>query len=700
LVNTIDQIQLQRKSSDVSLDSHQFEAFVGNLKRKEGRIRWLRLGLIGSTCAILILLSITLGTSILAFSSHINDQNELVSLDGAPVRIARLESFSTLTDLPGQSLQFLAEMRGVYINVGGEMHHYAVVGFKWSNVSYMVVEASRGRDIVIAGGRAYLRESAAPPSRFEAPRASRAKIFHVTTPASEPECGRRLSTTGTPTLPHPHSWAEIVNRYHDETSRSTGDRNWRSLSASPGESASDMYEWFGALISSDVAAAEHAKALASGSLHAEYCSYDTRGLECAAYETSRDPLPPALSESGFNKFLLIGGGETWLLYLDHSDWSRGSAVAPVDRKVRSKMVSGVGLDDGDARSASGAVIRVTESDGAGVVTYQMLHPAVLPERYNLTASGDWLGTAERVLESPDFESLKAECRQSATTRAVLEDVKQASPSSVAFDCEDGSYTWAVNGWRVQASADGVVKAFIFGSISDDGSGQGGNNSTSSLRYRVLSHSDGGDARTNYRLSLAFEHGYIFKSCSASGEGKRSLRASARVRNLGSTLPGTNWCGPGQCGSDSANCKHNYCLDTFEGDWACRRHDACEKWDRDFLGLTVMACSCDKALFEKRGSGNALATSLIAGAYAGHGVRPCISHESQCTAWGWVQAGRRRRWGWSYWGQTGKKPCDNWNYINKYDDPKIQDFGYSPQINGYDIQSTVSWPGCIDNTADR
>merc|ERR1719284_1551699 len=78
---------------------------------------------------------------------------------------------------------------------------------------------------------------------------------------------------------------------------------------------------------------------------------------------------------------------------------------------------------------------------------------------------------------------------------------------------------------------------------------------------------------------------------------------------------------------------------------------------------------------------------------------CIAHEDTCRSWGWVKAGRRRRWGWSYWGVTGEKACDKWHYINRLSSRRrIQNWGYENTPGG-DVQSQESWPGCTENTDD-
>lgn len=338
---------------------------------------------------------------------------------------------------------------------------------------------------------------------------------------------------------------------------------------------------------------------------------------------------------------------------------------------------------------------MTESISDRVFSYHLVHPSVMPKAYSLSSqAGDGLTEAEAVLESADFGSRKADCQQSALEGQFSESEHQTSQKSVSFNCDDGVYVWMVSGWRVEASADGTIHAFIFGNSSAEEVVEDDDNETSSMRYRVVAMADGGNPRQNYLLSSAFASGSIFQGCST----EQSVAAGS-PRRLGVQLPGTNWCGMGQCGCFPQG--DNYCLGEFEGDWACRRHDSCQHYNR-WSGVPVAACSCDADLWANSGSGIGPAKAAIAAAYHPHSPWPCVSHHTTCRSWGWKEHGRRRRWGWSSWGVVGTRPCENWNYggnWNKYNDPYIHNYGYLPQANGFDINSRESWQGCIDNTVD-
>jgi len=449
---------------------------------------------------------------------------------------------------------------------------------------------------------------------------------------------------------------------------------------------------------------EVARAKGAEALRSAFCAYSTRGLDCAAFRSSREPQPPRLSSSGFNKFVMMGSGRTWLLYLDLSDWAPDSAVRPTARIARSKILDGAVAD---MSKPTGATMRISESSGATMTTYLMMHPAMEPGKYNLSgdASGDsGLRLAEVVAESPGYQTMKGECQHGRGPGQG--ESMPTSASSIAFDCDDGTFLWTVAGWRVATSADGTIKAFVFANASAT-EVVGGNkdedddNSATSFHYRVLSFTDGGDERADFGLSRAFQEGSIFTGCVESNDTRRmSGRLLATSRRLlpAAVLPNTNWCGPGTCGADIDGCRMNYCLDAYDGDWACRRHDACTK-NADMLGIPILGCSCNRDLDVDRGSGpNAV---LIHSLFGSYGAIPCISHEKHCRTWGWVESGRRRRGGWSYFGVTGKRKCDDWNWCgDKYSDSNMQNFGYVRQINDYDLNSRSSWPNCQEQNTDH
>jgi len=638
-----------------------------------------KLGALMLLYAVGIIVCTTLSTGLVVarFSrgTHVNAKHDLVDGDGMLVRTSSSESFSSLTDLPAQGPHFLEKMRHLSIHEAGAVVQYTITGFRRANASYLELETTRGRDVIIAAGKAFMRETRT------------GKIIHVTTPAAEPECGRRLSSFG-PRFARSYSWDGIVSRYHAETANQTGSKSWRRLSEGTQDPMRDLYEWFGALISSD-AAQDSAEKLAAAALEAAFCDYDTRGLECAAYESAKQPQPPVLNSRGLNKLLLSASDGLWLLYLDFSDWADNSGVANRQRRVRSKLASGVTVDPADS---TGTEIRVTENLGSSMFTYQMMHPAVLPSTYNfshVSITDQGLALAEKVLESASYDSHKGDCREEDMQD---EEEEAAVAAKVGFNCEDGTFTWSVAGWRLRAAADGSLKTLEFAKATTDGGTD--QSAIEFLSFRVLSLIDGSNKRANYLLSRRFENGDMFKGCTdhvriPHDNRSRSLRSKRWPPPY--VLPGTNWCGFGQCGTDKEGCRHNYCLDQFDADWACRRHDACPKTSK-LGGITVLACSCDRDLVENRGTG--INAGIILRAFGSSGFWPCISHEKTCRKWGWVRKGWTR-----YWGIISYYTCDDWNYIRKFRDSKIQDFGYAPQINGFNVNNRSSWPGCVDNKVD-
>jgi len=307
-----------------------------------------------------------------------------------------------------------------------------------------------------------------------------------------------------------------------------------------------------------------------------------------------------------------------------------------------------------------------------------------------------------VLESAAFEGHKGGCRHFAAsgTAAAGVQVERPSRATAAFDCDSGTFAWSIAGWRVLASPDGDIRAFVFGDDTDTGNGtesgiraqppgQGADDHVDvRLQYRVLAHAHGSDARNHFRLNRAFAGGTIFARCAEAATraaGGRRLRFGESVPGV--RLPGTNWCGPGQKPE-----RDNFCLsEDFDGDWACRRHDACAKWD--FLGpLPVVGCSCDRDLHANRGTG--FQADLIHALYGDNGIWPCIAHEGECRRWGWKSS----RWGFSYWGVVSMYSCLSWNYVCKYSG-QLTEWGYRKAMKSFNLNSSEDWPGCYPNTRD-
>lgn len=437
---------------------------------------------------------------------------------------------------------------------------------------------------------------------------------------------------------------------------------------------------------------------------AEYCAYDDRELQCAAWRASMTPEPPQLSERGYNKFLLRGAGKEWLLYLDLSDWATGMLDGA--RAVRSKLVSAVSMPSGGEHEdavRTGWLMRTSEMTREGLMTYHMLHPSQGTGHYQLTAeeaSLESLEAAELVLESERFNHMKHECRMDAAQTGGNNEEMQTPASSVSFDCETGLFTWTISGWRVQTSANGDIKKFIFASASPNHL-----EGSEDFEMRVLSQWDGGDAGADFALTRAFEMGVIFSGCgewstpaAVAASPRREPAATAAttegrqlvITNKNCVLPGTNWCGPGQ-----NPVTQNWCLDDYPGDWACRRHDACAKKEETFVQFIVNGCSCDKDLWDNRGDNSAWAAAqAVEALYNGQSPYPCIARTVFCEKYGWVAAGRRRRYGWWWFGISSWSKCDVWHYWDKYVG-NITTYGYSSTSLG-DLTSTASWTSCIAN----
>jgi len=124
---------------------------------------------------------------------------------------------------------------------------------------------------------------------------------------------------------------------------------------------------------------------------------------------------------------------------------------------------------------------------------------------------------------------------------------------------------------------------------------------------------------------------IIDGCSDTGQPE--ITAECQVQ-LGSLLPpddgkweaitGTNWCGEG---GDLAS---NTCI-TNTCDAACRRHDACNFEDAD--GLTLLACHCDRQLYDASDDGGDWQASIVRGVFGPHNALwPCFEQADTCVAY--------------------------------------------------------------------
>lgn len=322
-------------------------------------------------------------------------------------------------------------------------------------------------------------------------------------------------------------------------------------------------------------------------------------------------------------------GKHALLYLDYSDFAPDSAVPHDKRQVRSKYAEGV------LAGENSGMILVTESVGSLHQTYQMIHPALatnneynIPVNASLLQDRSGLSVVGAILESAAYEHLKLDCK-----------------------------TWKDNaGSEVQLDT------------------------PSSDEYHNFE-----------RLEVSQSAGEttLFKGCSSA--------VKANSCTPGNRLEGTSYCGVGQHPastslSGSTECYgENYCL-LNEGDWACRRHDACDTFVSMGAGPDVSACSCDYDIYSAtRGLDNGVSRA-VAVLFSPRGGMPCLHHKYDCT----VTTGRRRR---SKMTRT-QTTCNKIVYFQKYSKWRRRSFeryGYRPTPGPLDSQE--SWPGCTANTQD-
>ncbi len=111
-----------------------------------------------------------------------------------------------------------------------------------------------------------------------------------------------------------------------------------------------------------------------------------------------------------------------------------------------------------------------------------------------------------------------------------------------------------------------------------------------------------------------------------------------------TLPGTNWCGPGDKHTDTVPPTH--CNDA-----SCRRHDHCD--NRGQVGATssTLLCGCDKRIYDSSSSSVDWASNAaISVVFWGYTPWPCLGRDSVCVSRNWWGSCRRSelRWGQRFW----------------------------------------------------
>jgi hypothetical protein len=111
-----------------------------------------------------------------------------------------------------------------------------------------------------------------------------------------------------------------------------------------------------------------------------------------------------------------------------------------------------------------------------------------------------------------------------------------------------------------------------------------------------------------------------------------------------SLPGTNWCGPGDKATDTVPPAH--CNDA-----ACRRHDHCD--NRGQVGSTssTLLCGCDKRIYDSTSSSVDWSSNAAIGVVFNPYVPwPCLGRDHHCTSrnfWGSCRK-NKYKWGQRFW----------------------------------------------------
>jgi hypothetical protein len=117
-----------------------------------------------------------------------------------------------------------------------------------------------------------------------------------------------------------------------------------------------------------------------------------------------------------------------------------------------------------------------------------------------------------------------------------------------------------------------------------------------------------------------------------------------------SVPGTNWCGPGDKATDTIPPAH--CNDA-----SCRRHDHCDNRGQQGSTSSTLLCGCDKRIYDSTSSSvDGLSNAAVAVVFhKNFALWPCLAEDEVCTKreWGW-----HGEWFWHYacvqytkqWGQ--------------------------------------------------
>jgi hypothetical protein len=132
--------------------------------------------------------------------------------------------------------------------------------------------------------------------------------------------------------------------------------------------------------------------------------------------------------------------------------------------------------------------------------------------------------------------------------------------------------------------------------------------------------------------------------------QRKLNSNYDDNGLAS-LPGTNWCGPGDLATDNVPPAH--CNDA-----ACRRHDHCDNGGVQGHTSSTLLCGCDKRIYDSSSSSVDFASNAAIGiVFWEHTPWPCLGRDEVCKerSWSWRSFGKcvKHEWKWSH------------RYFNKY-----------------------------------
>jgi hypothetical protein len=541
--------------------------------------------------------------------NHTRSDGAMTDLDGRAVSVAVVSAYTTLFDLPLQSVDFMKNMKDIVVvlsdnNGGGITTKYTINGWQHYSSSYMTLDVGNSDTIVLKDGSGYLKNG-----DVNTP---------ILTQAAEGVDRRKLTTHLRRLGKHAHHGAVHTFSWEDlkELHKSVrGDDEFRRLSEA-GDALSDLYMFFGGVLESNVLPE-------TGNLLVE-C--DVTGTCGETVEEAPRPEIPGLSK--WQTFDTISSTTmTW--YMDLADVN-------------------------DAR------VHIVTPAGDGTVVHEIFKDQIHYRYFSVTSDVIAEGEAvEGEAIARALEKVKNQCTAEFSDNSAAA-MSNAEGAFVTATHEDGSATWQVGPWEVVVAADGDVTSISQMNVQsiveyvDDGS---------ELAGGVFDLYEECDPDYSYDDDFAVAMDEESRRRLESGD-DRELQScnwwsAARAFFVSGAKYG-NFCGkgaPGQCtangkptvtiGNDNPAAGMSACADCGF-DASCAKHDSGSEYQDIWGFATLSLCEVDRVFKQERTAPGAICgfndgvdadSGAVAGANCLFDVIPCLRYEWY-SEWYWVS----RWWG--------------------------------------------------------